>query len=90
MGCWNETCGLTNLPIRYNDEVVGFLLLENSYPEIDYHCNGLYTLMSLPFTGKYNNYGCLKEIIKHYEEKKLYEEDWNPMIKTFFSSSDRK
>ena len=21
MGCWNETCGLTNLPIRYKDRV---------------------------------------------------------------------
>ena len=26
MGCWNKTCGLTNLPITYDDRVITFLI----------------------------------------------------------------
>jgi hypothetical protein len=31
MGCWNETCGVTQLPITYGDEVVLYLLREYGY-----------------------------------------------------------
>lgn len=54
MGCWNETCGLTRLPIHYKDQVALFLIeadLQNLSSEGTHHpC-------ALPIYGTYNDYG---------------------------------
>ena len=59
MGCWNNTCGLTNLPIIVGDEVYVFPLKENDLSEYRSHCetSALFTPSSMPFIAKYDDYG---------------------------------
>ncbi len=49
MGCWNETCALTNLPIHEGDKVV-------LVPVYDHQMTGL------PIRGEYNDYGMIENI----------------------------
>jgi hypothetical protein len=48
MGCWNETCAITNLPIHCEEDMVVFFTL--------YH-NGEWKLIPVPFYGQYDDYG---------------------------------
>lgn len=53
MGCWNETCAVTNLPI-YEGEKVNFHIITEQYNIYDFFC--------IPITGKYNDYGSIENI----------------------------
>ena len=66
MGCWNKTCGLTNLPIKDGDEVYVFILEQS--PDSN-HCysNHLYSPLIKPFLARYNDYGAGDECTG-YEE----------------------
>lgn len=57
MGCWNKTCGLTNLPIMSGERTYVFILEREK--EIDDHCYAthLYRPLLLPFESTYNDYG---------------------------------
>ena len=72
MGCWRATCGLSNLPIKENDEVVAFLLKETSLGNLrgGQFCsiNDLFMPISAPIIGKYDGYGCLKNINEKYKD----------------------
>ena len=66
MGSWNQTCAVTNLPIKWYDEVV-LILLEHSvlhegfFPYtyyIDDNCTPLY----FAIRGKYDDYGGIESI----------------------------
>ena len=56
MGCWNKTCGLSNLPITAGKEAYVFVLEKS---ESDDHCYAthLYKPLLLPFVTEYNDYG---------------------------------
>ena len=63
MGSWNETCGLSNLPITYKTPCLLFLLVKREedrnaggfpYP------SGSWRPISLPLHGTYDDYGTLK------------------------------
>ena len=56
MGCWNKTCGISNLPIYAGDPVYVFLLEESKHSN---HCysNHLYSPVLVPFHSYYNDYG---------------------------------
>lgn len=59
MGCWHETCAISNLHIKYTQEVVVFLLTRNEKdyePDFCYN-DALYSLFPIPFYAKYNDYG---------------------------------
>jgi len=66
MGCWNETCALSSLPIQEGEEIVLVLLREPCLP--DFH--NLYKPIFLPIIGTYNNYGGI-ENIQDTESSKL-------------------
>jgi hypothetical protein len=56
MGCWNKTCGLSNLHITAGTPVYVFVLEKNK----DYdHCHstGLFAPLLLPFESVYDDYG---------------------------------
>jgi len=56
MGCWNKTCGLSNLHITAGTPVYVFVLEKNT----DYdHCyaTGLFSPLLLPFESVYDDYG---------------------------------
>lgn len=57
MGCWNKTCGLTNLPIMSGEKTYVFVL--ERVKEIQDHCYSthLYRPLLLPFVSTYNDYG---------------------------------
>ena len=57
MGCWNKTCGLTNLPILYQDKVLVIPIVKN--PLFHNFCGStsLYSPILLPFYSSYDDYG---------------------------------
>lgn len=62
MGSWNETCGISNLPIEPGDECVLLYLRENKRSPtraISRACEtwGLWKPVTLPLRGKYADYG---------------------------------
>lgn len=59
MGSWNQTCAITDLPIRSGEEVAVFFLLNNRFNERANHCywNTYYNLLPFHFYGKYDDYG---------------------------------
>jgi hypothetical protein len=56
MGCWNKTCGLSNLHIVAGTPVYVFVLERAAEPE---HCyaTGHYRPLLLPFESEYDDYG---------------------------------
>ena len=56
MGCWNKTCGLSNLHITAGMPVYVFVLEKNKEYENCY-TTSLFSPLLLPFEAKYNDYG---------------------------------
>lgn len=75
MGCWNKTCGLTQLPIHDGERVVTFLLVkvESGYDSYCYN-NWAWNLIPLPIYGKYNDYGWMEEDAGQENKLKLLSE----------------
>lgn len=63
MGCWNQTCAVTNLPIYRGEEVVVMLLQEASRRYSPNYCytTGLFVPYPFTFRGKYNDYGSVED-----------------------------
>ncbi len=71
MGCWNETCNISKLPIFEREEIVVILLREfnkakESSPRASYPTDK-YTPLGFPIYGEYNDYGSIKNI-SNYEK----------------------
>ena len=65
MGCWNGTCGITQMAILWNEPVVGFLIRKNFGGwSANGHCysTDLWSPYSLPIEGKYNDYGTMEDV----------------------------
>ena len=68
MGCWNETCGLTQLPICGGDPVRMFLIVERKPPRgytrdhVMHYSSDLWRPYGLPIKGTYDEYGGLENI----------------------------
>jgi len=68
MGCWNGTCGITNLPIHHGEDIVFYILQENSFRESPGFGTGicysdeLFSPLGLPIYGKYDDYGGIEKI----------------------------
>lgn len=57
MGCWNETCLLSRLPITCGQEIACvFIAPVDAWPGTVY-ADGQYAPLSLPFFGRYDDYG---------------------------------
>ena len=77
MGCWNGTCGVSQLPIHCGDKVKLVLLKKSVYIEDSVkgsgfcYSNGLFEPYYLPLSGEYNDYGTIENIIdpenKHFD-----------------------
>lgn len=59
MGSWNNTCGLTNLPIHSGEAVYVFPIKERDLSRYRSHCysTALYQPVIIPFVADYNDYG---------------------------------
>lgn len=64
MGCWNETCGLSHLPIKYKEDVRFVILFEvNGHKRKEgIYYNDEYAPLCLPMSGKYNDYGSIENV----------------------------
>lgn len=69
MGCWNETCGLTQLPIFSGDPVRLFFLnyVGNAEENHAGHCytNDIWSPQYLPVTARYNDYGGVEDVVEN-------------------------
>jgi len=64
MGCWNDTCFVTNLPVFYGDRVEVITLLQNKYDaENSSYCypEELWVPYKFTFDADYNDYGSVEE-----------------------------
>lgn len=57
MGCWNQTCGLTQLHIRHGDEVMVFAMVKNRKVDSLCYSTPFYSPIMMPFYAKYDDYG---------------------------------
>jgi hypothetical protein len=57
MGCWNKTCGLSNLPIHDGELVMVFTLVQRNKISDFCYSTALYSPVLLPFYSHYNDYG---------------------------------
>lgn len=68
MGCWNETCFMSNLPIRHGDPVVAFITAQGSWESTKHRDRASFCYpgdeeepISLPIRAQYNDYGSLED-----------------------------
>lgn len=59
MGCWNESCMVTGLPIMYQQECAVVLLTESLHKNRTGHVTSVYAPIFI-ITGNYNDYGGLE------------------------------
>lgn len=56
MGCWNKTCGISNLHIRAGEQTYVFVLEQNKHHDRCYS-TAFWKPVMLPFLSEYNDYG---------------------------------
>lgn len=56
MGCWNGTCGISQIHIRAGEEVVVFPISQVMFSDLCY-TTSFWTPFTVPFYGKYDDYG---------------------------------
>ena len=65
MGCWNETCAISQLPIMYLQDVV-YILLQRNTDKVccDSSCyiDTYFKPYPIILYGKYDDYGCMEDI----------------------------
>ena len=71
MGCWNGTCGISQLPINAGQRIWAFLIGVAHYSDCRYASGFCYSTdlgfpMSLPIRGEYNDYGGIESIEESY------------------------
>jgi hypothetical protein len=67
MGCFNETCGISQLPICDGDNVLCFVLAEKKSilrekPGIMFYPDGIFNVIMPPISGEYDDYGGIIDI----------------------------
>lgn len=64
MGCWNETCGISQMPICAGDKVRMFLIVESEHWHDVAQCytTDLWRPFGLPLKGTYDEYGGIENI----------------------------
>lgn len=83
MGCWNETCALSNLPIVVGERIKFLILLMTGTAGRSYYYNDTYIPLCLPMSGTYDDYGSAKDIkvdditLEYLKNQKFYIIDKN-------------
>lgn len=83
MGCWNETCGISNLPIHTGEKVCLFILgptSNNGLAGEGYYADDLFVQLGFPIFGVYDDYGG----IEYVEENSLMEDYLKEKIETMY------
>ena len=67
MGSWNGTCGISQLPIHSDNDVMVYFIVQNKYKQggADYcYSTGYWNPIGFPFAAKYNDYGSFEVVGK--------------------------
>jgi len=64
MGCWNETCFLTHLPIFHGERAVFIPLYQKYAMPGAHYVNDSFLFAGTPMTGEYNDYGIIEPVEK--------------------------
>ena len=64
MGCWDETCMLTHLPIIVGEKTVAVFIAQKRNSLDTCYSDSIFAPISLPFFGQYDDYGRLENIAK--------------------------
>lgn len=89
MGCWNETDGITQLPIESSDKVRLFVLIsqnhwgDNASGGGTCYSNDIWDVFGPPIEGTYDNYGGIENIVENENTNLLLKrirEYWMPFI----------
>lgn len=90
MGCWSETCGVTQLPINYRDKVRLFILVHQASPEIEgggtCYANDIWAPFAPAIQGTYNDYGGIEDIVEDNSTEiilKKLKSIWVPFTKEY-------
>ena len=65
MGCWNQACYVSKLPISWGEDIVAIMIKPNKFSEghlCDCYATDNYIPFGYPIYGKYNDYGSIEEI----------------------------
>ena len=62
MGCWNGTCGITNLPIMYGERIVTFVCENKRFNHRPCYSTTLAEPIFTHIRGEYNDYGSIENI----------------------------
>lgn len=68
MGCWNKTCGVSNLPILAGEPVIALILMQNPYFDKDKplqqcsYVDDFWKPLGFPIQGVYNDYGWVESV----------------------------
>lgn len=87
MGCWNETCGVTQLPINHGDKVRVFVLFSSecwrgAAGGGTCYTTDRWTPIGAPVQGVYDDYGGIEKIVNNDASKfllKIIRERWVPV-----------
>lgn len=71
MGSFDFTCGISNLPIGYGDEVRYFLLSENRCSDSDLYVDSRYAIRTPPIKAKYDSYATVEEFDENHITTKV-------------------
>lgn len=76
MGCWNETCAISFLPIRAGEKIK-MLCLENMVYDDETgktvcYSTDLYSPLCFPISGTYNDYGGIEDVDLNGMEVKIF------------------
>lgn len=96
MGCWNETCGITQLPINFGNKVRYFVLIYNDRPADGggtCYPADIWSPLGLAIQGTYNDYGGIENIVENEDTKmivKIIKESWIPFTEAYQKVSNIK
>jgi len=79
MGCWNATCGVSQLPILSGEKIRVFILEPhhgtNKFirePNSFVYSTDMFTAYGIPFIAEYNDYGSVENIVESYNAEIIY------------------
>lgn len=61
MGCWNQTCAITNLPVTAGEDVVALFLVQQRYHRNNCYANCYWAPIPYFVYGKYDDYGSIED-----------------------------
>lgn len=80
MGCWNGTCGISQLPILVGEKIRVFILKPShgtgsfvTGPNSFVYTTDMFDALGIPFVAEYDDYGSVENIVEDYNTKIIHD-----------------